>query len=108
MKLTFHLLPRTKGEWRRVALFPFQMYVVIAFFMERHFWYSLPANGGYRGSLSEFVVEVLIGYIVCIFVLSCVCIAQLTTGHRRRGLLNIGLAVLGSLFAFSTPSLVVS
>jgi hypothetical protein len=93
----FHLFPRARQEWLRVLLFPFQAYVVVAYFVEQYFIHSLPGNGGYRGSLDEFAICVVAGYAVCFLVLLCVGISQMVAGHRLRGFLNVGLAVLGCL-----------
>ena len=93
--MAFHLLPRNKKEWRQIALFPFQAYVVIAYFVERHFWYSLPGNGGYRGSLLSFKMDVFLGYDVCIAVLLYVGVTQWFTHNRRKALVNFGLAIFG-------------
>ena len=106
MKIPFHLFPKNRGEWQQAALFPFQSYMVVAHFVEKHFWDSLPAGGGYRGSLTGFMIGVSFGYIVCAVVLFGVGIRQFSLGHHRSGWLNVGLAVLGCWFAYSMPNLV--
>src|ERR1700677_1280984 len=104
----FQIFPKRKNEWLRALLFPFQAYVIIAHFIEWHFWDSLPASGGYRGSLGGFMAGVSLGYFVCAVVLFGVGIRQVTLGHRYKGWLNIGLAVLGYLFACDMPNLVMA
>ena len=105
---SFHLFPRNWQEWRRAALFPFQAYVVIAIFVERHYWSSLPGYGGYRGSLGDFKAEVILGYAVCAAVLLSVGLAQILTGYRRRAWWNLGLAGTGALIALSMMNFVVA
>jgi hypothetical protein len=104
----FYCFPKKRIEWLRVLLFPFQAYVVVAFFVERFFWSSLPAGGGYRGSLSGFVAGVILGYVACAVVLFGVGSIQILTGHRRNGCQNLCLAGLGVLFIFWSPNLVIA
>ena len=100
MKPTFRLLPRNKGEWWQVALFPFQAYVIVAHVVERYFVGSVAYP--YRGMMDDFTAWVLAGFVVCFPVLLIVGIEQMFTGHRLRGFLNICLAVLAGWFAHST------
>lgn len=97
----FQFFPRGRQEWLRVLLFPFQAYVVIAYLVEQYFIRSLPANGGYRGSLSEFKAKLLLGYTVCVLVLLSVGIVQMLAGRWLRGVLNAVLAALGVLIGLS-------
>jgi hypothetical protein len=98
----FHLFPNSRQEWLRVLVFPFQAYVVVAVFVEQYFWELLPGNGGYRGAMFGFNAMVLLGYIFCILMLLGLGFAFLLTGRRRSGWLNLALAALGALFAYST------
>jgi hypothetical protein len=102
----FHAFPKSRSEWLRVLLFPFQAYVVVAYFVEQCFVRSLPGNGGYRASLTSFKLWVISGYSVCFIVLLCVGIIQLSTGRRVRGVVNIGLAILGALLGLSMMNFV--
>jgi len=95
----FRAFPKSRREWLQVLLFPFQAYVVVAYFVEQYFVRLLP--GKYRGSLMSFKHWVISGYSVCFIVLLCVGIIQLSTGRRARGFLNIGLAILGALLGLS-------
>ncbi len=89
-------------------MFPFQAYVIIAIFVERHYWNSLPGYGGYRGELSEFKLDVILGYAVCVALLLGAGLAQVLTGHPHRALFNFVLAIYGALIALSLMNFVVA
>jgi len=92
----FQLYPKTRAEWLWACVFPFQIYVVVAFFVQRYFvsrwaW----AGGGYMG-LGDFRLAVHLGNGICFLVLLGIGIEQLITRQRWMGCVNLGIAALNA------------
>jgi len=102
----FRAFPKSRDEWWRVLLFPFQAYIVVAYIVEQYFITSLPGYGGYRGALTDFKAWVIFGYAICFVVLLCTGAIQFLRGHRLRGAVNVGLALLGVLIGLSMANFV--
>ena len=102
----FRAFPKSRGEWWRALIFPFQAYFVVAYIVEQYFVTSLPAYGGYRGALSEFKCCVIFGYAICFVVLLSTGTIQLLRGHWLCGAVNLGLALFGMLLGLSMTNFI--
>jgi hypothetical protein len=89
----WRVLPRSKRDWSRAALFLFQSFPLIAFLVVRYFQSIWP--GHTRWTMDDLKLFVIFGDFVCVTVLVCVGFGQLVAGRRRSGCLNLGLAASG-------------
>jgi hypothetical protein len=99
----FQLFPKTRKEWLRAIIFPFQAYMPVAFIV----WQILEViwpGGKYRfGELStyhDFKSAVLQGYAICFWVLLIIATFQLSARQRTAAFLNVGWALVGALLGF--------
>jgi hypothetical protein len=88
----FRVIPQDRRGWFRVALFLFQAFPIVAFFVVGYFDSLWPHRT--RWSMDDLKLFVIAGDFVCLIVLLCVGVAQLFTGHRRHACLNLGFAAL--------------
>lgn len=91
----FRLLPVGRRGWLRAVLFPFQAYGVIAFVVLQYFASNWPRHT--RWGMTDLKLHAISGYAICFVVLLLVGLAQLFTGHRCSGCLNLGLAAFTAL-----------
>ncbi len=88
----FRFLPESCDGWRRAALFLFQAFPVVGFFVAQSFGGIWPRNT--RWSMDDLRLLIILGDFACIAVLFCVGCAQIYAGRLRPGFLNLILAEL--------------
>jgi hypothetical protein len=91
----FHLFPKRRQDWLRVLVFPFQAYVIIAFFVERYFASIWP--GHTRWTMTDLKLFMVSGNVVCFFVFLVAGVRQSFLRQWTVACLHFGFAVLSVL-----------
>jgi hypothetical protein len=94
-----NVLPTTRAGWSRLALLPFKVYVATAW-LEVHCYLSA-ANRQFDPIDIE---PVLLGYVLCIFILLLGGIVQWAHGRRHDSTLSFVAAAIGALIFWLLPS----
>ena len=95
-----NVLPTTRAGWSRLALLPFKVYVATAW-LEVHCYLSA-ANRQFDPIDIE---PVLLGYVLCIFILLLGGIVQWTCGRKGDSAVSIVWAGLAALICSLLPGL---
>jgi hypothetical protein len=80
-----------------VALLPFKVYVLTAYFSMFVYLSALPRPRDYDSELFAFAI---LGYAVCFFVLCCASIGQGLAAKRRDSAVSLAFAVLAVIFGY--------
>jgi energy-coupling factor transporter transmembrane protein EcfT len=114
----FHLFPKGRQDWLRVLAFPFQAFVILAPIV---FWYfmgrysgCLDSNGShpvyarfdYGHAMTGLADQILVGCLVCFFVLLAFGFYQRAIGHRVSARVDFVLAALSIILIFVIPNMI--
>lgn len=91
------ILPPTIQAWSRVALLPFKVYVLSAYFALQVYLAALPRGRDYESELFLFAI---FGYLVCFIVLCCENRVRNQTGRPRDSLVSLLFAFLAAIFGY--------
>ena len=91
------ILPATKEAWSRVALLPFKVYVLSAYFGLQLYLAAIPRRTDYG---SEPFLVAIFGYLACFVVLCCESRFRSRTGRHRASVVSLLFAFLAAIFGY--------
>src|SRR5690348_12432355 len=96
----FRLVPRDRQGWFKPLLFPFQMYVVLAFIAYVYLFVVWPR----RIAMDKLNTYFSYGDLLCSLILGFAAFAQIISGRRRSSFINFGLGFISALLGVCLPN----